>query len=297
MKKFVIVTDSCSDLDKSFREKYGIEYLPMHFSFDNKEYRASLDWDEISAPDFYNVMRGGTRIMTSQVNKETYRDAFISYINDGYDILSISCSSALSASVKASFAVRDELLEQYPDSRIICIDSLMSCAGLGLLCIKASKLRAEGKSIDEVAAWIEENKLRVNQEATVEKLTYLKQAGRVSAASAFFGGILSIKPIIISDVAGRNAAIEKVKGRKNSLDRIVERLLSEYDASVGEPIFVSHADAPVEAEEVKEAIIKALGDNTEIYTTYIGPIVGASVGPGTIGVYCYGTEVNFDAEG
>ena len=151
MKKFAIITDSCSDLNKDLREKYDIDYVPMHYSYDGKDVVASLDWEELSAPDFYNVMRGGTRIFTAQVTANDYKEKFESYLEKGYDILSISCSSALSASVKASYIVRDELCAKYPDAKIICIDSLISCAGLGMLVIEASKKRAEGKSIEEVA--------------------------------------------------------------------------------------------------------------------------------------------------
>jgi DegV family protein with EDD domain len=296
MKKFVIITDSCSDLGKEMREKYNIDYVPMHFSYDGKDVVASLDFEEISVTDFYDMMRNGTRFLTSQVNAIDYKEKFEKYINEGYDILSISCSSALSASVKASYTVRDELLEKYPDSKIICIDSLNSCSGLALLCKMASTLREQGKSIDEVANWISENKKKVNQEATVEKLTYLKQAGRISSASAFFGGILNVKPIIVSDVNGQNASIEKLKGKKVAYARIIERAVSEYDPSVCKDIIIAHADNVEGAKELETMLLEKLPevkDNLSI--EYIGPIVGASVGPGTVAVYCMGKEVTFDS--
>ena len=296
MKKYVIVTDTCSDLPRELREKYSIEYIPMHFSYNDKDVVASLDWEEISAPDFYNVMRGGTRIYTAQVNAAQYTEAFEKYIAEGYDILSISCSSALSASVKASYTVRDALLAKYPESKIICIDALMSCMGLGIICIKAAQLRDEGKSIEEVAEWVETNKLKINQEATVDKLIYLKQAGRISAASAFFGGILNIKPIIISDAKGRNVSVEKVKGRLASMQRLAERFAESYVPSE-HPVFISHADCIEDTKLLKEEVIKRVPEIAEkLYTVYIGPIIGASVGPGTIGLYYYGKEVTFDAE-
>lgn len=296
MKKFVIITDSCSDLDKELRAKYGIDYVPMHFSFDGKDYVASLDWEEISAHDFYDVMRSGKRIMTAQVNANDYLEAFEKAINGGFDVLSISCSSALSASVKASYTVRDSLLEKYPDAKIICIDALTSCSGLGLICIAAAELRESGKNIDEVAEWIEANKLKFNQDATVEKLSYLKQAGRVSAASAFFGGIFNVKPIIISDVGGRNAAVEKVKGRKTSIERLAERFIASYEAEAGKEIVIAHADCPEDAELLKASVIEKLGGEcANVRTAYIGPIVGASVGPGTLALYYFGKEVSYDA--
>lgn len=297
MKKYVIVTDSCSDLTKEFREKYDIDYIPMHVSYDGQEMEANLDWEIKSFPEFYGMMRNGTRFTTSQVNAAQFKERFESYIQDGYDILSISCSSALSASVKASEVAAQELLKKYPDSKIICVDSLNSCMGLGLMCIRASELRAEGKSIEETAEWIKENRLTVNQECTVEKLTYLKQAGRVSAASAFFGGLLQIKPIIISDASGQNAAVEKVKGRKTSIDRLVERFKAEYESVPYQKVFVAHADCIEDAELLKEAVKNACPDkDINIPIVPIGPIVGASAGPGTIAVYFYGKEVVYDSQ-
>ena len=297
MKKYVIVSDSCCDLSKEIREKYNIDYIPMHFSYEGKDMAADLDWKELSFKDFYAEMRAGKRMITSQVNASQYQEAFEKYIADGYDILSISCSSALSSSVKASYTVRDELQKKYPDSKIICVDSLSSSYGLGLLCIRAAELREEGKTIEETAAWLEENKLTVNQECTPESLVYLKKAGRVSAVSAFFGGLLSVKPILISDVNGHNAAVEKVKGRLTSLKRLAERTKEEYVRVPHQKIVVVHADCENDAETLKGLVADALaGEDVTIETGYIGPIVGASAGPGTIAVYFYGKPVTFDAQ-
>ena len=296
MKKYVIISDSCCDLSKGLREKYDIDYVPMHFSYEGKDFDADLDWKEISYKDFYAEMRAGKRMITSQVNAAQYMERFEKYVRAGYDVLSISCSSALSNSVKASYTVRDELQKKYPESKIVCVDSLNSCYGLGLLCIRASELRAEGKTIEETAAWLEENKGTVNQEATPEKLSYLKRAGRVSAATAFFGGILSVKPIIISDVKGQNAAVEKVKGRATSLKRLVERMKEEYLSLPYQKVFVVHADCEEDGKTLKDMVAEALsGEDVTIETGEIGPIIGASTGPGTVAVYFYGKEVTFDA--
>lgn len=298
MKNFVIVSDSCCDLDANMRKKYNIDYIPMHMTANGKEYVADLDWKELSVKEFYDIMRGGTRIFTTQVNAQEYITAFEKYIKAGYDILSISCSSALSASVKASYVARDELLKKYSDSKIICIDPLTSCYGLGMLCIRAAELRSEGKTIEEVASWIEENKLTVNQECTPETLSYMKQAGRVSASTAFFGGLFNIKPIIISDAKGQNAAVEKVKGRSASIERIAERIKEEYIDVPYQKIFICHADSPNDAEKLKMAIIDklGLGQNVEIHVGNLGPIIGATVGPGTIAAYFYGKEVTYNKE-
>ena len=296
MKNFVVLTDTSSDLARETREKYDIEYIPMHICFEDRDIFASLDWEEISAPDFYNKMREGTRITTAQISALEYTEYFEKKLSAGMDILYLACAEPLSASIKTCRTLKDSLIAKYPERKIYIIDSCAGSMSLGLLCIKASLLRDEGKTIDECAEWIEKNKANFNMEATVEKLVYLKQAGRVSAASAFFGGLLNIKPIIISDVCGRNVAIEKVKGRKNSMARLTERFFERYIPS-DLPIFILHANCLEEAEELKKTISERLENkDTEINIIYFGPLVGASAGPGTLCVCFYGQEVTFDAE-
>lgn len=297
MKKFVIVTDSCSDLDKSLREKYNIEYLPMHFTLDGVEYPADLDWGQISVKEFYQSMRNGKIVKTSQVVRKQFEKRFEELINDGYGVLYISCSSALSASYKEAVLTKETLLKKYTDAEIFCVDSLNSCLGLGMLCITASELRAQGLTIDETAKYIEKERLKVNQECTVEKLTYLKNAGRVSAASAFFGGIFSVKPIIISDAKGSNNAVEKVKGRKNSIIRLAERLKEEYVKHSFQKVFFAHADCIEDLNVLKEEVAKRIDlDGIQTHTGYVGPIVGGSAGPGTLAVYFFGKEVTVGKE-
>ncbi len=292
MRNYVIVTDSCSDLDKGLREKYSIDYIPMHMMLDGNEYAADLDWGDFSFKEFYDILREGKRFTTAQINVAEYTAAFEKYINDGFDILSISCSSALSASVKESYAVRDALMAKYPEAKIVCIDSLNACFGLGMLCIRASEMRAEGKTIDEVAAWIEENKLRMNQECTVDSLVYFKRAGRVSAATAFFGGLLNIKPIIISSKEGHNLAVEKVKGRAAAISRLADRIAERYVSEPYGQLFVSHADSEADMKKLKDEILARIPDkDIPVYEGYIGPIIGATAGPGTIAAFFWGKEV------
>lgn len=290
MKNFVIVTDSCSDLDKETREKYCIDYLPMHVLYDDKDIIASIDFEEVPYGEFYDIMRNGTRVKTTQVNENEFLTAFEKYASEGSDVLSISCSSALSGSYKTSLAVRDKIKEKYPEREIICVDSRNSCWGLGLICITAAKLREEGKSISETAEYIEANKQRMNQFCTVESLTYLKRAGRISATSAVFGGLLQVKPMIISDVLGQNVAVEKVKGRKNSFLRLVEMFCDVYEKDPYQQLVVAHADCEEDAKTLKEALAAKLPDEP-IAIKRIGPVIGASAGPGTIAIYGYGKEV------
>ena len=296
MRKFAIITDGCSDLEGKYREKYNIDYVPMCFTCDEKEYVGDLDWKYLSAKDFYNLMRDGKRVYTSLVNKESVKEKFIEYLDKGYDILNLSCSSALSATYKICQGVMEELAPLYPEAKLICIDTLRACMALGIICIRAAELREEGKTIDEVADWVNNNKLTSHMEGSVESLKYLKQAGRVSATSAFFGGLLNIKPIIIADALGRNFALEKVKGRKVSIDRLVERTLEQYIDLPYQKMFIAHADCLDEALEFKRLILKALNKDIDIEICYVGPGVGASVGPGMISVYYFGEEVTVNKE-
>ncbi|MBP5177469.1 MAG: DegV family protein [Clostridia bacterium] len=295
MDKFAIITDSCVDLDKDLRDRYDIDYVSMRYLYDDKDVPASLDWEHLSYHDFYDLMRKGTRIKMAQVPSEEYFKKFSYYLEKGMDVLSLSCSSALSASYFAGEKVAEELRKRYPERKIYCVDSLSACMGLGIINLWASTLRAGGKKIDEDYAEIEAHKLEVNQFATVADLNYLKRAGRVKAAAAFFGGIMQVKPIIISDAAGQNFAIEKVKGRKQSISRIIELFCQSYDrnAPFGE-VFVSHADEPDTAEEMRAVLSEKLGADVKISVGVIGPIVGASVGPGTVAVYGFGKKVTIN---
>jgi len=288
-KKFVIVSDSCCELTEDMRKEYGVEYIPMYLSYDDKEIYADVDWKVLPVKEFYNILRANTRIFTSQIPAFNYQERFEEYLKQGYDILSISCSSGLSASVKASMVARDELKETYPDAKIYCVDSLNCGKGLGLLCIYASRLRAEGKTIEETAQAIEDIKMKVNQLGTVDELKYLKRAGRISASKALFGTMLSVKPIIVSNTEGENVSIEKTKGRSNSMRRLAEMTKEKYTGEAISEIFVSHADCPEDAEKVKDYILELI-PNANVVISELNPIMGASCGPKTIAVYFVGAE-------
>lgn len=285
MKDYVILTDSCSDLSKDVRESLGIDYVQMNIVYDGKELPASLDWDLYTPQELYNLMRNGTRITTNQVPVQTFTTVFTKYLEEGKDIVYIGCSSALSGSVNTGKVVADELAEKYPDNKVYVIDSLNSCLGEGLMVIDAAKMKKEGKTAAEVVAYIEANKLKYQQFCAVDDLTYLKRAGRVKASAAFFGNLFGVKPILISNRQGENFAIKKIKGRKNSLDEIINMAKSSIVAPETQTVAVVHADCEKDAEYLKNRIERELGVK-EVYVNYIGPIIGASAGPGTIAIYC-----------
>lgn len=293
MRPVKIITDSCSDLTLELREQYGIDYVFMNFVIDGKESVADLDWKEYSAHDFYDIMRSGKRILTTQVPPEEFRRVFSRYAEEGNDIYYIGCSLKQSSSVNTGAKVAEEIMEQYPDMRIHCVNSLNASIGEGMLAIRAAELRDEGLGVDEIAKRMEHCLNTVNEYCTVHSLDALKRAGRVKASAAFLGNLFGVKPIIISDKVGDQTPIKKVKGRQTSIAEIVSLLKDSVIEPEKQWLYVVHADCPDEAKEVKAAIekeIPCLG----VRTVYIGPIIGASIGPDAIGVFGFGKEVTFE---
>lgn len=285
MNKIIILSDSSCNLNSANKADYGVEELiPMHYIKDGVLYDADNDWTEAESKAYYDYMRnGGARIKSAQVNASQYKEAFVKYLDKGCDVLSISCTSALSSSVKESFIARDELAPKYPNQKIRCIDSACCNYALAMLIKEAAKLRDAGKDVDEIVAWVEENKLYYNEIGTVEKLTYLRLAGRVSASAAFFGGLFGIKPIIVYDIEGHNVAIEKVKGRRKSFENIADKL-KEYLIldDTHNVIHIAHADAIDDAKELAEIIQSRFEQKIEFVYGVVEPGVGSSVGPGTL---------------
>lgn len=297
MEKFAIITDSSCELSKKQRDLYDIDYVYMGINFEDKELPASLDWEFISPQEFYGLIRKGVRIKTTQVKQEEYRQKFEKYLEQGMDILSLSCSSRLSSSYSSSLIVAKELMKKYPERKIVCIDSKNGCFSLGLLCLSAGRLRKEGKTLEEVSAYVNENLKRVNMLGTVESLTYLQRAGRVSLMTSFFGGILQIKPIIVADVHGSNVSVETVKGRKNSFVRLADMVKDIYEEHPDQIIQVEHCDCLEDAQKIVELIKERIPNlSCEINTPYVGQIVGATTGPGSIVIALYGKEVTYDGD-
>ncbi len=288
---FKVIADSTCDLTSELREKYDIDYCHMQITCDDKEYLADLDYKLYSVKELYDWMRNGKRVYTSQVTAGEYQTVFSKYLEQGLDVLYIACSSALSASINTALMVKDQLEKKYAGRKVVVIDSLLACIGQGMIAIKASELQKEGKSLEEVEHWVNENKLRFNQFATVETLTYLKAAGRVKASKAFFGNLFGVKPILISDVNGRNYAVSKGKGRKGSILEICKMAIEAMEGDYEQTVYVAHADASEDCELLKETLTQLEPKIKNIVTVTFGPIIGASTGPGTLGIFVFGKEV------
>lgn len=296
MKKVKIITDSCADLGGELLAQYNIDYVKMSTVEDGTEKPALLTWTEEEAHELYEKIRNGKRITTAQVTVEEFHLVFEKYLDEGYDIVYIACASKQSGSVNTGRVTAQKLLEKYPNAQIFCIDALNSTIGEGMLAIEAAKLAKEGKSAEEIANFITSIRNNVLEFATVHSLDTLKRAGRVSASSAFFGNLMGIKPIVVADAAGAQAAFKKVKGRQAAIKECINLMKENILEPEKQTIYLWHSDCDkAELREVEEMVRKEIPCK-DIRIGFIGPIVGASVGPSVIGLWAFGKEVTFVSE-
>ena len=294
MRKIKIITDSCSDLNGALLEKYDIDYAKMSTVHNGVESPAYLTWSDDEAHNLYELMRNGERITTAQVSIEEFQRIFDKYISEGFDIIYIACSSKQSGSVNTGYVVAQKILADNPDVKIACIDSQNASLGVGMIAIEAAKLVQEGKSFEEVVERVMAVRKTVNQYVTVNSLTALKRAGRVKGPAAFFGNLLGVKPILISDKNGTQAAYKKVKGRQASFAEIVAMLKSTIKNPQEQTVYIAHADCTKEEVDMLVNMVKEQIDCKDIFVGYIGPIIGASIGPSAVGVWGFGETVTFE---
>ena len=289
MAKYQIFTDSSCDLSTELRKANNIEYFYFGLVVDGVEYKADLDWQEYTQEEFYGWLSAGKKVKTTQVSMEEVLLKVRPYFEKGIDIIYIGCSSALTGSMNLFELAKQQLMEEFPDRKMIGVDSLAAACTLGMMVLDAAKEQKKGLSIEELQQWVLDNRFFYNQFATVDTLTYLKAAGRIKGAAAFFGNIMGVKPIFISDRKGNNLTINKVKGTKASLNELFEDVKAAMVPGVTEEIFIGQGMAQDRAELLK----KRVEDELHIKATvqWIGPIVGTTCGPGVIATFCRGKEV------
>lgn len=288
MNKYKITTDSTSDLPFSFLKENDIELLPLTFRIDGQEYEGDKEFD---VKAFYNKMREGAMPTTSQVTPTIAVEKFKKILDQGYDILHIAFTSGMSGSYNSCRLAASELQEEYPDRKIIVVDSLSASLGEGLLVYKAVNLKNQGYSIEELRDWIEENKLYLCHYVTVDDLNHLYRGGRISKATAIIGSIIGVKPIIHVDNDGKLITIGKARGRKQSLNTLVNymKTLTEGFEDKNDIIFISHGDCEEDVRYLADKIKKELGYDKFLFN-YIGPTIGSHTGPNTIAVFFMGKE-------
>ena len=289
MAKYQIFSDSSCDLSTELRKANGLEYFYFGLVVDGAEYPADLDWNAYSQEEFYGWLSQGKKVKTTQVSLEEVVSKVRPFFEKGIDIIYIGCSSALTGSMNLFELAKTELLEEFPDRKMIGVDSLLASCGLGMMLLDAAKKQKEGLSIEELEKWALENRFFYNQFATVDTLTYLRAAGRIKGTAAFFGNILGVKPIFISDRKGNNLTVNKVKGTKASLNELFEGVKNAMIPGETEEIFIGQGMA----QERAEALKKRVEDELKVKATiqWIGPIVGTTCGPGVIATFCRGKEV------
>lgn len=287
MQDYVILTDSSADLSAEMVDELGVEVLPLSFLIGENSYQNYPDNREMAPKDFYDRVRAGAMPTTNAVNPTQALEAIEPLLKAGRDVLILGFSSGLSATYGSMKMAADELSEQYPERKVLAVDTLAASLGQGLLVYLAVQHKKAGKSIEEVRDWVEQNKLRICHWFTVNDLMHLKRGGRVSAATALVGTMLSIKPVLHVDDEGHLINMSKARGRKASLDALVNKVGELADDPAEQTMFLSHSDCLEDAQYVAEQI-KARYGTQKFEFNFIGPVIGAHTGTGCVALFFIG---------
>ena len=286
-KDYVILTDSTTDISQEIADEIDVKVWPMQFELDGLTYRNFPDEREMKSDEFYDIMRKGKMPKTSQINVVDFCEYFSEYLDKGLDVLYICFSSGLSGTYNNSLIAIEELKGRYPDRKIISVDSLAASMGEGLLVYLAAQQKKKGMGLEELAKWVEDNRLHLCHWFTVDDLHHLKRGGRVSAATAIVGSALNIKPVLHVDDEGHLINMSKVRGRKASLNAMVDQMVETYTDQFDTVMICQggcHDDAEYLAGEVK----KRVKGVKKIIMGNIGPVIGAHAGPGVLALFFYG---------
>jgi len=274
---FQVITDSCCDLSVAVKQELQLAVAPLGVNLNGSFFEDG----QMPHKEFYDGMRAGHISTTSAVNPEGWAKVMEPVLKAGKDLLILAFSSGLSTTYQSAVIAAGELQEQYPERKILVVDTLCASVGQGLLVWHACKQCAEGKSLEDVHAWVLDNAPHVAHWVTVDDLQYLKRGGRISAATAVVGTMLSIKPIIHVDDAGKLDSVAKARGRKAALHQLAEKLGETILPQGKDVVFLSHADCPEDAQSVAGQIQAQYGVK-EVIISDIGPVIGSHTGPGCI---------------
>ena len=289
MSDFVMMTDSCCDLSAKMAEELGLEVLPLRLELEGKSYRNLLDGSEIAFQEFYSRVRAGAMPVTSAVNVGEFDAVMRPILEAGKDILCLCFSSALSTTYQSAVIAARELEETFPERRVQVVDSLCASMGQGLFVWLCAQEKKKGKTLEEVLDFAEGAKANICHWFTVDDLNHLKRGGRVSAAAALFGTMLSVKPVLHVDDQGRLIPMEKCRGRRASLLALVDHMEKTAVDPENYPVFISHGDCLEEAEFVAKEVRRRLGVK-EVYINYVGPVIGSHTGAGVVTLFFVGRE-------
>lgn len=279
MRDYVLVCDSTGDLPADIIKELGIKIIPFSYSIKDEPFYYYIDErDDIKG--FYDKLRAGDMPVTSQVNPTTYKDFFKEIVEEGKDVLYMCFSSGLSGSYQSARLGVDMLEEKYPDAKVVVVDTLAASVGEGLYMYLAAKKKAEGMDIDELATWIEDNRLNVRHWFMVEDLFHLSRGGRLSAVGAVVGSALKIKPILSVDEEGKLVVKAKTRGTGKALDYLISKVVEEGGDLASLVGVIGHADDMEKAEKIKSMAVEAGMKEENLMIAPIGPIIGTHVGAG-----------------
>ena len=296
MEKYIILADVTCDLPEEIRNQFGIEdYIrgSIHFS-DGRDFATTLDWSNISQEEFYKCLSNKKmQVSTAPASPEAYYTVFRKYAEEGVKILSISISSKISSTYNAAVSAANRVKEEIPGSTIYCFDSFKMSGAMGLLVMYAQKLKNEGKSFDEVVAWLEENKHKVHQMGPIDDLIVVARRGRLSMGKAIMGNFAGVKPMGDCNREGYVSVLTKVKGINKALDltvRYMERMAVDLKDQY---VLISHTDRGAYAQKLKTMIEEKL-ETKQVIVSDVFSGCGTNIGPGMVAVYFMGEEISED---
>ena len=289
MAEYVIMTDSCCDMTADLAKELELSVLPLSLHMGDAVYRNWLDGQEIGFQEFYAKIRSGQLATTSAVSVGEFAAEMRKILSAGKDILCINFSSALSATYQSAAIAAADLQEEFPDRKILVVDSLCASLGQGLLVYLCVQEKRKGRSLEEVHAFAEETKGKVCHWFTVDDLNHLKRGGRISAATALFGTMLSIKPVMHVDDGGHLVPVSKARGRKSSILAMVDQMEATAIDPASQTVFISHGDCEGDALFLAGEITRRFGTK-DIRLNYVGPVIGNHSGPGTLALFFLGSK-------
>uniref|UniRef100_UPI004056AEDE DegV family protein n=1 Tax=Agathobacter sp. TaxID=2021311 RepID=UPI004056AEDE len=282
MFEFDIYTDSSCDLPKEITEKYDIKVMQLEVIIDGKE---PILNKEIQEKVFYQCLRDGANAKTAAVTPGYFAEHMRKSVEVGRDILYVGFTSGLSATYNSGAMILEELREQFPERKLLHIDSLCASVGQGLLVHYAALKREEGADIEEIYEGVMTMKNKIHHQVTVDDLFFLKRGGRISATTAVAGSVLNIKPMIHVTEEGKLDTVGKIRGRKHALKKLVSKMKDNADLETWDYVFISHGDCEEDAQSVK-SMVEEIYPQAKVIISYVGPVIGAHTGPGVIAL-CY----------
>lgn len=289
MRDFVILTDSCCDLSEELARELEVEVCPLTVSLEGTDYRNFLDGREIGFHEFYEKSRGGAMGTTSAVSVGDFQEKMRSILASGKDVLCLNFSSALSTTYQSAVIAAEDLKAEFPEGKIYVVDSLNASLGQGLFVWLCAREKAAGKTIEAVRDYAEAIRPKVKAWFTVDDLNHLKRGGRISAATAMFGSMLSIKPVMNIDETGHLVAVSKARGRKASLLALVDQMEKLAEDPGQQTVFISHGDCWDDAEFVADEIRRRFGTK-DFIIHFVGPVIGSHTGCGVVALFFVGKD-------